>query len=834
MKISLKWLRDYVDVAEFFAKPHELGNLLTAAGLEVEGIENLAKQFDKVVIGHILEKGQHPNADRLSLCQVATGTGVVHQIVCGAQNHKKDDRVVVALPGAVLPGNFEIKLAKVRGVESGGMLCSQKELGLSAESEGIMILGADAPIGKTFAEHMGFDDIVFDIKVTPNRADCLSHFGLAREIGAILGRPVELLPKTLSGTPTELKVEPLIESGGSTKQLMGLEVNDAELCPRYCGRGVKGVKVGPSPAWLQKRLEGVGLKSINNVVDITNFVMLELGQPLHAFDVREIKGAKLLVEMSKAGESFTTLDGTEIKLTGEELTIRDQARAVALAGVVGGLNSGIKDDTKDVFIEAAYFQPTAVRRTSRRFGIDTDSSYRFSRGTNPEAVPLALNRAAQLIHKVAGGEICGDPYDVYPSPLKKPKIEIRLKTLSDRLGYEVDGEKFVDWMKRLDCEVSSAFGTDGAWVITPPASRSDLNIDMDLVEEFGRLNGYQHIPETLPVTGAQPTEHHPQYAFETKLRRLMHGQGYFQAINYAFIASKFQERVLGSCEKLAPFGLRAIQEPVSLVNPLTEELNVMRTALSPGLIKNVQHNSRHGNLHGRLFEVGHVHDGKRGGGAAEGNSYLQEWRMALAWWGSLDGLWEKNSKTPQILQVKTTIENVLKSLGIQRYSWAQPQEARSVPDFIHPGQCVGLSAEGKPVGFIGTMHPTLQEELKIREPVVLAEFNLERLMQGQPRAPKAKPISVFPAVDRDIAFQMPKALAAAEVEGVMRKTAGELLQDVRVFDVFEGGSLSPGQKSVAFRLIFQDLKGTLEDAQINGLRDQVVKAVSEKFQVSVR
>ncbi len=822
MKISLKWLQDYVDVREFLDKPKELGGLLTAAGLEVEGIENRAQSFDKVVVGHILEKGRHPNADRLSLCQVTTGTGVVHQIVCGAQNHNKDDRVVVALPGAVLPGNFEIKTAKVRDVESGGMLCSEKELGLESESEGILVLPADAPIGRPFAEYMGFDDVVFDIKVTPNRADCLSHFGLAREIGAILGRPVEM------------KIESLVESGDSTRRMAGLEVSEPELCPRYCGRGVSGVKVGPSPEWMRKRLESVGLNSINNVVDVTNYVMLELGQPLHAFDARELKGSKISVRKADAGETFITLDGTEVQLTGQELTIRDGERAVAIAGVVGGLDSGIKDDTRDVFIESAYFQPTAVRRTLRRFGIDTDSSYRFSRGTNPEAVPLALNRAAQLIQQVAGGDICSEPYDVYPSPIQRPEIEIRLQTLSDLLGFDVAGEKFVAWMERLGCEVVTSPGADAAWLVTPPAARSDLSVDVDLVEEFGRLNGYQHIPETLPVTGAAPAEHHPQYVFEAKLRRLMQAQGYFQAINYAFIGARFQERVLGAYEKLAAFGLRAIHEPVSLVNPLTEELNVMRAAIAPGLLKNVQYNSRQGNAHGRLFEIGFVHDGKRGGGAGEGNSYLQEWHMALAWWGEPSGLWEKGAQVPAVFRVKTTIDNLLRSLGIRRFSWSQPNEARVVPDFLHPGQCAGLSAEGKPVGFVGTLHPSLQDELKIRETVVMAELNLERLMAGQPRVPKARPISAFPAVDRDIALQMPEDLAAAEIEDVMRKTAGDLLQDVRVFDVFKGGNLPAGQKSVAFRLVFQDLKGTLEDARMNDLRDRVVRAVSEKFQVSVR
>ncbi len=823
MKISLKWLQDYVDVSEFFAKPQELSNLLTSAGLEVEGVENLAKAFDKVVVGHILEKGQHPDADRLSLCQVATGSGIVHQIVCGAQNHKQNDRVVVALPGAVLPGNFEIKLAKVRGVESGGMLCSEKELGLKAESEGIFILPEAAPIGKPFAEYMGFDDVVFDIKVTPNRSDCLSHFGLAREIAAILGRPCEL------------KLDTLTEGGGSTREMVKLTVPSTDLCPRYCGRGVRGVKVGPSPDWMKKRLEAVGLNAINNVVDVTNYVMLELGQPLHAFDVREIKGGKLSVDRSKAGETFTTLDGTEIKLSGTELTIRDGERAVALAGIVGGKNSGIQDDTQDIFIEAAYFTPVAVRQTARKFGIETDSSYRFARGTNPDAVALAMNRAAVLIQKVAGGNICGEHYDNYPDPVKRTAIEIALSTLTERLGYPVDRDQFATWMERLGCLVEEKkTGNDVVWHITPPSFRQDLHLDVDLVEEFGRLNGYQNIPETLPPTGMMPTDHDPQYIFEVRLRRLFQAQGLLQAINYAFISSKFQERVLGSYEKLAGFGLRAIHQPVTLMNPLTEELNVMRTSLVPSLLKSVQHNSRHGNAVGRLFELGFVFDGKRGGGATEGNSYLQEWHGAMAIWGEQTDLWQKKSSAALVYELKTALENILKSLGITKFSWSQPTDAQSVPDFLHPGQCAQLIAEGKPIGFIGTLHPVLQDELKIRETVALSEINLDRLMQGQPRSPKAKSPSNFPAVERDIALQMPKNLPAADVETTIRKSGGDLLQEVRVFDVFEGGNVPTGQRSVAFRLIFQDLKGTLEDAQVNSLRDQVVKAVTEKFPVSVR
>lgn len=818
MKISLKWLSDYIDIQDYFSKPQELAALLTAAGIEVEGIENLAKQFENVVVGHILQKGQHPNADRLTLCQVSTGEGVVHQIVCGAKNHNEGDRVVVALPGAILPGDFAIKHSKIRGVESGGMLCSEKELGLKSESEGILILPSDAPVGLPFAKLMGYDDILFELKVTPNRADCLSHFGLAREIGCVLGRPVKF------------PLESLLEEGGSTQEQVRLELKARDLCPRYAGRGVRGVKVGPSPEWLQKRLESVGMKCINNVVDITNFVMMELGQPLHAFDMREIKGQKIVVDRATAGEKFVTLDGSEITLEGSELTIRDAERPVALAGVVGGKNSGIQDDTIEIFIEAAHFTPSAVRRTARKFGIETDSSYRFARGTNPEAVPLAMNRAAQLIQQVAGGEILGAPHDQYPAPLKREPIEISLHTLVSRLGYKVDAAEFTDWMIRLGCEIKQIDESESGpvWSVLPPVFRWDLLIEMDLVEEFARLHGYQYIPETLPALAAMPSVHDPVFTFEAKVRRLLQAQGGLQAINYGFISGTFQDKILGNVERLKGSGLQVSAQPISLVNPLNEEINVMRTSVIPGLVKNVLHNSRHGNSFGRVFELGFGHSTDVSG------SYAQEGRVGLAFWGSQQNLWMKEEVSPVVFALKGAVENLLRGLNFNRWKWIQYSAPKDVPEFLHPGQAALLQVEGKVVGFIGTLHPNMAEELKIRESCALAEFSLEKLMPAQSRAPKYQSISKFPVVDRDIALVMPKTLPTADIEAEIKKAAGELLREVYVFDVFEGGNLPAGQRSVAFRLLFQSLEATLEDQKVNELRDKVLGALSSKFGVQLR
>ncbi|HVK60497.1 MAG TPA: phenylalanine--tRNA ligase subunit beta, partial [Bdellovibrionales bacterium] len=601
---------------------------------------------------------------------------------------------------------------------------------------------------------------------------------------------------------------------------------------RYTGRGVAGVKVGPSPDWLKKRLESIGVNSINNVVDATNYVMMELGQPLHAFDANKIQGRTIIIDKAVAGEKFVTLDGTELTFDGSELTIRDRERAVVLAGIIGGKNSGVDESTTEIFIEAAYFNPAAVRRSARKFGIETDSSYRFARGTNPEAVPLALNRAAQLIQKVAGGKIMGDALDEYPRPLTRDPIEISLGRLSSRIGINVDAGEFESWMKRLGCDVKflKEDGSEGpTWSIRPPIFRWDIVVDMDLVEEFARLHGYQHIPETLPALAASPAAHDNQYTGEVRLRRLLQAEHCLQAVNYAFVSKTFQEKFLGDTEKMNALGLKTQAAAVPLINPLNEEINVMRTSLLAGLFKNVVHNSRQGNSYGRVFETGFAHGSETSGGEAK---YTQEARLGFAFWGRNESLWSKDTETPIVLELKGVIERFLQQWGVRRWKWVSI--TKDAPDFVHPGQAAALHVEGKAIGFVGTLHPQLNDEHKIREVCAVAEIAIDKLFAQGARPPTYEPISKMPAVDRDLAFAMPKELPVGDVEAEIRKTGGELLRDVRVFDVFEGGSLEAGLRSVAFRLIFQAKDSTLEDAAINELRDKVVGAVKSKFGIALR
>jgi phenylalanyl-tRNA synthetase beta chain len=817
MKISLKWLQEFVDVKEYFSKPEALAEILTRAGLEVEEIQNKARDFENVVIGLILEKDKHPNADKLSLCRVTTGEGVVHQIVCGAQNHKAGDRVVVALPGALLPGNFAIKKSVIRDVESGGMLCSLKELGLAKEGQGIEILPEDAPIGKSFAEYRGYDDVTFDLKVTANRADCLSHYGLAREVACLLGR--------------KLNTEPLqsarqaAEKGAMGEHELELQVRAIDLCPRYTGLRISAVKVGKSPAWLEQRLQNVGLNSINNVVDATNYAMLELGQPLHAFDAQELKGRKVVIDRAQAGEKFVTLDGTELALTGEELMIKDGERSVCMAGVIGGQNSGVSDSTTEIFLEAAYFTPQSVRKTMRSHGLNTDSGYRFARGVDPEGTLLGLHRAAEIIVQVAGGKVLSDVHDFYPTPQKKQSVALKVQTVSDRLGYEAQAAKFEDLMTRLGCQVEKVEGDE--YRVLPPSFRFDLESDMDLVEEYARLNGYDLIPETLPAFAATPSPIDATYTQSERAGQALRSAGFSQAMGLALVGAKSQLQFLKNIRNLNEAGLAVSEMPVKVLNPLNEEQDSLRLSLSYGLFKNVQANFHQGNLMGRIYEIGKTLSFRAPG------DYQEYWRLGFAAWGSITGLWQKET-SPVVFEVKAAMETLLRVLNINSYQWVNITEKGHVCDFLHRAQNAVLVVEGKKIGFLGTVHPILLEEAKLRTDVALAEFDLGALLQGQPRGRRTESFSRFPTVQRDLALVMAKSVRVGEVSQEIRKEAGPYLQKVEVFDVYEGEKLEVGKKSVAFRLTYQDKKDTLRDQVVNESIQKVLAHLQQKFQMSVR
>lgn len=828
MKISLKWIQDFIEVKDFFANPEELAKILTAAGLEVESLENQAASLNHVVVGHLESVEKHPQADRLTLCQVNVKSEIL-QIVCGAKNHKKGDKVCVAKIGAVLPGNLSIQKTKLRGVDSFGMLCSAKELNLSSEGEGLYILPPDSVVGTSVSEVLGLNDVLLTLKVTPNRADCLSHWGLARELSSLTGRKL-LAPKSEFQTRNE-----------KSESVVKVDLRAKELCPRYSGCVVKGVKVGPSPQWLKSRIESVGLKSINNVVDITNYVMMELGQPLHAFDLRELKGAKIVIDRAKNGEAFQTLDGTDLKLTSETLVIRDGERSVAMAGVIGGRNSGIQLDTKDIFIESAYFVPQTVRKTSRSFGIVTDSAYRFARGTDPEMVPMALNRAIELVVRAAGGEPLAHPSDEYPTRVVIKPVALHHQLLEEKLGFSVEKSEFLSWMQRLNCKVEDQ---NGEYRIHPPTYRQDLNQDVDFIEEYARLKGYDQIPETLPTLSNAPQKHSEEFLLTRRITEFLAARGVLQAINHHFISAKFQDQFLNS--PMSPsktqihfWNLNAIP----LKNPLNEELNTMRVSLLPGLFKNCLQSYKYGVNVGRQFELGYVFGCETNANETNAKSkYFQSQRIAFVSWGHPEGLWEKGSDRPIVYDVKARVEELLHRMGFSpegdqasagvTFKWTE--FPGNTPGFFHPKRCAQLVVGGKPVGVVGALHPHLESEEKLRVGVALAELELDSILKVANWKPQIREISKYQRVERDLAFLVPKTLVVGDLLTEMRILIGETLQTLWVQDIYEGDAVPLGTRSVAFRMELQSLSGTLTDEALNATQNKVITGLKEKFGVELR
>lgn len=808
MKISLKWLNDFVDVSEFYLNPNALADILTRAGLEVEEIQNRAKDLNHVVIGHIKTKDKHPNADKLSLCQIEVAPGKIEQIVCGAQNHKAGDKVVVALPGAILPGNFAIKKSKIRDVESNGMLCSVKELGLATESDGILILDSSAPVGKSFAEYGGHDDVSFELKVTPNRADCLSHYGLAREIGCLLNKKVKS-PEALT------KFNSL-----STKAKIKLEVLDNELCPRYCGRYIANVKVGPSPEWLVKRLESIGQNSINNVVDVTNYVMHEMGQPLHAFDADQLQGGIVQVKKAIKGEKFKTLKEQEIILNGDELLICDQSRPVALAGVIGGINSGVSNKTQNVFLESASFNAMSIRKTSRVQGIETDSAYRFSRGVDQSGTQSIMDHAALLILQVAGGEAYAEAYDNYPKPQVKKPISVSLKKISQRLGYEVDEKLYLNYMSGLQIKVEVK--SPGIYVMTPPLFRFDLEQEMDLVEEYARLYGYEHIQETIPALQSEPSSHDQNYLLHQKISSQVRLDGFHQAFNYAFTSEVLEKKLIGDVATWNLLGLATDSQAIKIKNPLSEDIAVMRRCLSLGLYNNLLANVRAGNECGSLFEIGAVFSKKA-------SEYQQVSRLGLICWGEPLGLYVQ--QIPIVFKIKNTLEKLFQYLQISKYSF---EPVAAVPGFLHQGQWSSIIVEGQSIGFIGAVHPGLLSDEKIRFPVAVAEINLEILLKGQPRPSRFKSLSKFQPIERDFSFIISNEKPAGDLLKEIKKVCGAVLKEVTVFDLYEGEKLPKGQKSISIKTVFQTLDQQMTEQDVQKICQKIVETAQSAVGASLR
>jgi phenylalanyl-tRNA synthetase beta chain len=875
MKISLKWLQDFVDIEDFFLKPEELAQVLTFAGLEVESLESQAQKFDFVVTGLILKKDPHPEADRLTVCQVSTGQGVVHQIVCGAKNHNENDRVVVALPGAKLPNGLVIKESILRHVPSMGMLCSAEELGLPEVSEGILLLPKQAPLGMNFSQYYGLDDIILELKVTPNRADCLSHWGLAREIACLLKRPLkksefslgnrsslsknisqessgdslqgDLLPGDLSrgeflpgeSLPGEGVSDSVAETvlsgavlpGFSTLSPVTVQVQDSSLCSVYYGAYFTGVQVGPSPLWLKKRLESVGMKSINNVVDITNYIMVERGQPLHAFDGNQLEGSVLEVKRSLGGESFVSLDNQTYVLPEGLGCITGGSQVLALAGVVGGLGSGISDKTSCIFLEAACFQAQEVRQGSRRLGIQTDSSYRFSRGVDPFSLESHWRRAIDLVLELTGASLVGvtqykgDSSSSFLESSSVTGIEIHPSFVSQKLGYSVGAEIFLQKMKSLGCEILES-KTEGSYVIRPPSYRFDLETGVDLVEEFARLHGYDKIPETLPPLKVMPTQHQKEYGFQRALASKVVGYGFHEMVLPIWTQTEREEKFVGSVKKWDHFGFSK-GSSISLLNPLSEDQSALRRLLSLGLWDRALYNIRQGLMQGQIFELGVVSSWK------EVSSYQQSYHCAALSWGEPSIFWDQQNPCPLVLTLKDQMIKIFRSMGF-KLEIHRVKDRSELPDFLHLGQAAWLTLDGLRVGFLGHFHPLLCQEAKVRLPVCVAELNLEPFFKKEGSFVTYQGFSRYPYVERDLALVVPCNLSAQSLEACFQKSLNQYLQKLELFDIYEDNKLPVGHRQLAYRLRFQKSEGTLSDVEVNQAMDQLLQDLKSDLGVQLR
>ncbi len=820
MKVTLNWLKQYVD---FDWTPEELAERLTMLGLEVEGVEKLGGEFGGIVVAQVITRDKHPNADKLSLCRVNDGTDE-RQIVCGAQNFKAGDKVPLILPGASLPPKagekepFTIKVGKIRGVESQGMMCSPQELGLAEESDGLLILREDAPVGQPFATYLGRSgsDVVYDLEVTPNRPDLNSVIGIAREIAALTGHPLKVAePSVAVGSLSTAGAA----AGSTVDHFVSVRVEEPELCPRYTARVITGVKVGPSPDWLRSMLEKVGIRSINNVVDVSNFVMLETGQPLHTFDYHliapsgEVSTPTIIARRAREGEKFTTLDGVERSLTSDQLLIADATRGIALAGVMGGRNTEINDATRDVLIESAYFKPSNIRRTSKTLGLRSESSYRFERGCDIGVTDWASRRCAQLILETAGGQLVPGAVDACASEIKPREVTLRHDQCDRLLGVSIPAERQIRLLESLGLKRKAS--TDGAAAAFEiPTWRVDIKREVDLIEEVARLHGIDNIPST-PPRGAIGTnafdEVHDELA---EARRILSGLGLGEAVGQTLI-SDTAARLAAPAETL-----------VLLANPLSSDMNALRPSLLPGLLNALRHNISRKNYDVALFELGRVF-------YKAGDSTKEERRIGIALTGQRAlSFWSGDDREAKfdVFDLKGVVEEFIARFGLRGTGFSRRAEPTALCL-----ESATISLGGKlALGELGQMLPGLARKYDLRDPVFLAELNLDQLLARRNSGRSFKPLPQYPGIRRDIAMIVSEAVTHDSVLEAVRRTKPANLEQVELFDVFRGKNVPSGQKSLAYSFTYRAADKTLTDTEVNAADLRVREALRTSLAAAIR
>ncbi len=785
MRISYNWLKELVD---FDMEPQDLCKMLTFFGVETT-IVGGGTNWSGVVTAKVLDKQKHPNSDHLSICKVTDGTKD-YQIVCGAPNVAAGQTVPLSLIGAVLPGNFVIKASKIRGVSSEGMICSKEELGLEEKSDGIMVLDEKTPLGKKLEDVLEKQDTILEIEITTNRGDCLSHWGVAREIAAKLQKIVTL---------------PTLKTAKYTEKNL-VEVKDKDLCTRYIGCHITGVKIAPSPKWMKDKLESCGVKSINNVVDITNYVMLELGQPLHAFDATTLSGGKVVVRRATDGEKLATLDGKTHELDKNNLVIADGSKALAIAGVIGGQSSSITDATTEVFLEAAVFNPGSVRKTARKLNISTDASYRYERGTSWEVAEMASWRALNLITELAGGRL--ETREDYNSPdNEKAIINLRVERVEKLLGYAVDEKTIANILRFLGIEISSK--VQNVLIAEVPSYRNDIKEEVDLIEEIDRVNGYENIPMDID-SGISSTEQKETGKLTKQITNSLVGLGFCEAMNYSFSEIKDLDKLY-------------LKYTYKIANPISKENEVLRPSLLPCLMKNFDFNLGQGTNDIKLFEVGKIFDDK---GERRVLGILMSGPVWQPWWK-----WESSKQNPifDFYFASGVISDILPS---KEFTIA---ENRTPAKYYHPGKTAAIVYHGKVVGQFGVLRPDVVES--VEDEVIYAEIEIENIEKNYKNKINAyEHVAKFPAVKRDISVVADKTIKFEKIEKVIKHVMkdGGILKDWSLFSVYENEKLGAGKISYSFRLTYRHNDKTLNDVEVNKDMALLLDKLNKELGISLR
>jgi phenylalanyl-tRNA synthetase beta chain len=791
MRISTRWLNEWVALP---GDTTALAERLTMAGLEVDGIEPAAPAFDGVVVGEIVGCEPHPDAERLKVCQVDDGSGEPKTVVCGAPNARQGLKAPFAQVGARLPGEMKIKAAKLRGVKSFGMLCAARELGLAEDSEGLMALPADAPVGHGLRDWLDLDDAVIEVELTPNRSDCLSMAGVAREVGVLEKTSVN--PPQWQPTPAVIEDEIPVQLAAPAD------------CPRYCGRVIRDVDVTvATPMWLQERLRRAGIRPLSVVVDITNYLMLELGQPMHAFDAAMLKGG-VTVRKARNGETLELLNGETAELDEQTLVIADDQTPVAMAGVMGGAPTAVSDQTVDVFVESAFFAPGAIAGRARAYGLHTDSSHRFERGVDPQGCRDALERATGLLIELAGGR---------PGPITEAVVEadlpstrsvtLRPDRVNRLLGTRIESSEMVETLSRLGMGLVE--GAQG-WDVQVPSWRFDITREVDLIEEVARIHGYDRLPTRRSAAPAALTGAHESTLSLDRARALLVDRGYQEAVTYSFVDPELQRQ------------LDPDEQAVALANPLSADLAVMRTTLWTGLVRALSHNQNRQMNRVRLFETGLSFRGQPG-------ALAQTPVVAGLIAGPASGMhWGERPRDADFFDIKGDVEALFEMAGIAHRLDIAPAEHPA----LHPGQSAAIREDNQTVGWLGALHPAVIRDLDLNGPVLVFEFAQSLLWQKP--LPDYQPIPRYPSIRRDLAVIVDETVAAAAVEQCIREAAGEVLKTVSVFDVYQGKGVSEGCKSLAMGLILQDSSRTLTDDEVDTVQRRVIEKLRQDLGAELR